>query len=74
MTRPPPWHPVLIGMPGSGKSTVGVILAKKTTRDFVDTDRLIQKSRKRKCRSLSIMTDTLRAAPICSRIIAATGC
>ncbi len=33
---------VLIGMPGSGKSTVGVILAKLTSRDFIDTDGLIQ--------------------------------
>lgn len=33
---------VLIGMPGAGKSTVGVILAKHTTRAFVDTDLLIQ--------------------------------
>ena len=33
---------VLIGMPGAGKSTVGVILAKYTSRDFVDTDLLIQ--------------------------------
>jgi shikimate kinase len=38
---------VLIGMPGAGKSTVGVILAKKTTRDFVDTDLLIQTSQGR---------------------------
>lgn len=38
---------VLIGMPGSGKSTVGVILAKMTSRDFVDTDVLIQISQGR---------------------------
>ena len=34
-------------MPGSGKSTVGVILAKLTSRDFVDTDVLIQTCRGR---------------------------
>ena len=33
---------ILIGMPGCGKSTVGVILAKRLGRNFVDTDLLIQ--------------------------------
>ena len=47
-----PSNLVLIGMPGSGKSTVGVILAKKTSRDFVDTDLLIQKSQERKLQDI----------------------
>ena len=33
---------VLIGAPGSGKSTVGAALSKKLTLDFVDTDQLIE--------------------------------
>ena len=32
---------VLIGMPGSGKTTVGKLLAEKTGKKFVDTDELI---------------------------------
>ncbi len=38
---------VLIGMPGAGKSTVGVILAKKTSCGFIDTDVIIQTSQGR---------------------------
>lgn len=33
---------ILIGMPGSGKSTSGVVLAKRLARKFIDTDILIQ--------------------------------
>ncbi|NLV24713.1 MAG: shikimate kinase [Deltaproteobacteria bacterium] len=35
---------ILVGMPGSGKSTVGVILAKFCGRGFIDTDILIQQA------------------------------
>lgn len=35
---------ILIGMPGSGKSTVGVLLAKMAGLDFIDSDLLIQKA------------------------------
>lgn len=35
---------VLIGMPGAGKSTVGVVLAKVVGHKFVDSDLLIQET------------------------------
>jgi len=38
---------VLIGMPGTGKSTVGVILAKRLGFDYIDTDILISQKEKR---------------------------
>lgn len=43
---------VLIGMPGSGKSTVGVLLAKRLALGFVDTDLLIQAAEGRTLQSI----------------------
>lgn len=46
---------ILIGMPGVGKSTVGVLLAKALGLDFVDTDLIIQR---REGRTLQNIIDT----------------
>jgi shikimate kinase len=43
---------VLIGMPGAGKSTVGVILAKVLGMSFIDSDLLIQKQEGRLLRDI----------------------
>lgn len=38
---------ILIGMPAAGKSTVGVVIAKRLGYEFIDTDLMIQKQEKR---------------------------
>lgn len=72
----------LIGMPGAGKSTVGIILAKNLSLGFIDTDVLIQSNRQQ---SLQQIIDTsghlalraIEAEEICklnvSRQVIATG-
>ena len=43
---------VFIGMPGSGKSTVGVLVAKRLGLGFIDTDLLIQEQAGRTLREI----------------------
>ncbi len=52
---------IFIGMPAVGKSTVGVVIAKRLGYKFVDTDILIQESGKRKLLK-DIIADVRRMA------------
>jgi shikimate kinase len=82
MPFPSPTNLILIGMPGVGKSTIGVLLAKCANLGFLDTDLLLQA---REGRSLQQIVDQdgylgLRAAEerlilslACSRQVIATG-
>ncbi|MGB1157857.1 MAG: shikimate kinase [Porticoccaceae bacterium] len=50
---------VLIGMPGAGKSTLGILLAKQLGTDFVDTDILIQVDQGATLQEILELTDYL---------------
>lgn len=73
---------VLIGMPGCGKSTVGIVLAKILGWDFVDVDLLIQKRYGKRLQEiitevgndefLEREADTIEQME-CSRTVIATG-
>jgi shikimate kinase len=49
----------LIGMPGAGKSTVGIILAKVLSFGFIDTDVLIQINRQKSLQQILDESDHL---------------
>ena len=61
-------------MPGSGKSTVGVILAKLTSRDFVDTDFLIQVSQGRTLQNIIDTTGHLSLRKIEEAVLLSLNC
>jgi shikimate kinase len=70
-------------MPGSGKSTVGVVLAKQTARDFIDTDVIIQTSEGRSLQDIidrdgymalrTIEDEMLRGISLSNHVIATGG-
>ncbi len=49
----------LIGMPGAGKSTVGIILAKNLSLGFIDTDVLIQINQRKSLQQIMDESDHL---------------
>ena len=69
-----PSNIVLIGMPGSGKSTVGIILAKLTSHDFIDTDVLIQKQQGRTLQDIVDADGYLVLRRLEERILLALDC
>jgi shikimate kinase len=54
----------LIGMPGAGKSTIGIILAKVLAFDFLDTDILIQLNRQKSLQQILDESDHLHLRKI----------
>ncbi|MCH5304061.1 MAG: shikimate kinase [Ruminococcus sp.] len=73
---------ILIGMPGSGKSTLGVVLARKLGYGYLDTDSFI--SQREKCTLQDIIDKkgldcfleiekSVGSEIVCDRVIIATG-
>ena len=54
----------LIGMPGAGKSTIGIILAKNLGMGFIDTDVLIQINQQKTLQEIIDETDHLHLRDI----------
>lgn len=74
---------VLIGMPGAGKSTIGVVLAKRLGKNFIDTDLLIQAGQGRRLQEIieregldgfrRIEEETLRGLEVSETVVATGG-
>lgn len=70
-------HPsniVLIGMPGSGKSTIGLILAKLLGKNFIDTDVAIQDGEGRSLQEIADRDGYLALRAIEERVVLGLDC
>jgi len=65
---------VLIGMPGVGKSTIGVLLAKRLNMDFLDTDVHIQSLEGRRLQELIDTRGLAAFLELEQRCVAALSC
>lgn len=65
---------VLIGMPGAGKSTLGVVLAKVLGYDFLDCDLLIQKYEGRTLQQIIDIEGTDGFLAVENRVLAGIDC
>ncbi|MDN3640594.1 shikimate kinase [Simiduia curdlanivorans] len=63
---------ILIGMPGAGKSTIGVVLAKELAKDFIDTDVLIQVREKQTLQEIMDASDYLNLRRIEEEVLLET--
>lgn len=73
---------ILIGMPGCGKSTVGVVLAKALGMEFIDSDLVIQRSAGKRLSAIideigddgfRALEDSVNASLTCENCVIATG-
>lgn len=65
---------ILIGMPGCGKSTLGVLLAKTLLKSFVDTDLIIQEQEGKELYKIIAEKGKDAFAEIENRIVAQVKC
>ncbi len=65
---------ILIGMPGCGKSTIGVLLAKTLGREFVDTDLVIQANERRSLQDIIDADGLARFCEIEERYVLTLSC